>query len=224
MSKLAELRRRAKRVYQNEGPVSLLLHGLRSLQPVRYGTYWLYESDIAGQLSGQTEAECMPRIKDFTLIILTSEEQAAGLEAGGLRLGLRLDSARRALDKGAVALCIFVDGQLAHAVLLAMTDESKRLLDPLPYRVDFANNEACTANAWTSPSYRRLRLQRYSAFKTLEFLNGRGVVTGRYATAKRNVAIQGGPARFGDRPYAEGRFFRVLWWKWWKERPLTAGE
>ncbi len=222
MSRLADLRRRAKRIYHTEGLVSLLVHGLRSLQPVRYGTYWLYESDIAGQLSGQTEAECKPRIEGFTFIILTSEEQAAELEAAGLRLGPQLDDARRALDKGAVALCIFVEGELVHAALLAMTDESKRLLAPLPYRVDFANNEACTANAWTSPSYRRLRLQRYSAFKTLQFLNDRGIVTGRYATAKGNVAPQGGAARFGDRPYAEGRYLRVLWWESWREKLLTA--
>ncbi len=223
MSWPAKVLGRAKRIYQTEGLMRLLLHGLRSLQPVRYGTYWLYESDIPGQLAGQTEADCMPRIEDFTFVILTSEEQVAELEAQGLRLGPRLDTARQALDKGAVALCIFVDGELVHAALLATTEESKRLLDPLPYRVDFAKNEVCTANAWTSPSYRRLRLQRYSAFKTLEFLNGRGVVTGRYATAKRNVAIQGGPARFGDRPYAEGRLLRVLRWEWWQEKPLTAG-
>jgi len=38
---------------------------------------------------------------------------------------------------------------------------------------------------------------------------------------KGNIVSQRGEAKFGyNKMYAEARYLKILWWKWWKEKPL----
>jgi hypothetical protein len=223
MINMAALMARAKQIYQTEGLLPLVRQALMFVLRwfFQYGTYYLYETDIPEAFKGKTKAECMPRIQNFAFRVVATNEEADGLEAEGHEFRSQIASARQKLDNGAVAFCTFIDKELAHIGWLAMTEEAKKMLDPLPYKIDFTKNEVHTGGVWTNPKYRRLRLETHCSFKRLQFLNERNIVTGRFAIAKSNAAPQGGPARFGDRTYAEARYLKILWWTIWKERTLS---
>ena len=133
----------------------------------------------------------------------------------------QVTKAREKLDKGAVALCIFVEQELAHISWVAMTEEAKKMVDPLPYKVDFANSEACMGGAWTNPKYRRMGLMEYGVYKRRQFQVERGLGIARGSIAARNVPSAGVAAKVGSNMYAEAHYLRILWWKCWKEKPLA---
>ena len=87
--------------------------------------------------------------------------------------------ARRNLDKGAIAFCIFVNGEVAHIGFVAMSEEAKNTVDHMPYKVDFSNNEACTGATETVPEYRSKGLMGYVYFKRFQFLREKGKVISR---------------------------------------------
>ena len=47
-----------------------------------------------------------------------------------------------------------------------------------------------------------------------------GIMISRSAIAKKNIASQKGRAKFSPRIYAEGRYLKILWWKFWREKSL----
>ena len=221
VSKLTTLLRRAKQILQTEGLWTVLRRGLEFFRVFQYGTYYLYESHPPEILKAKTEADFTPKIENFAFKIVFTNQEADKLEAEGLEFRSQVTYAREKLDKGAVALCIFVEKELGYIGWDVFTEEAKKMIDPLPYKVDFANNEACGGSAWTNPKYRRMGLLTHAVFKETQFLNERGIVTTRYSIAASNIASQGSVDKFGDRLYAEARYFRFLWWKWWRETPLT---
>ncbi|MBE9500915.1 MAG: hypothetical protein IMY87_00580 [Chloroflexi bacterium] len=163
----------------------------------------------------------MPKIKNFTCKIVSTNQEADELAAEGFEFRSQVTGATEKLDKGAVALCIFVEKELGHICWFAFTEEAKKMVDLLPYKVDFANNEACVGGAWTSQEYRRIGLNKYRSFKDSQFLTNRGIVTARYSIASTNIASQRSLDKFTNKKYAEARYLRILGWKSWKEKPLT---
>jgi len=218
---MSVLLRRAKQIFQTEGLIFLLRRGLEFFRVFQYGTYYLYENYPSEVLKGRTEADVMPRIQNFTFRVVSTNQQADELEDEGLEFRSQVTKAREKLDRGAIALCVFVERELGYIDWNAFTEEAKKMVDPLPYKVDFANNEICDGGAWTNPKYRRMGLSRYASFKEHQFLQEKGVVTNRYSIFMSNIASQRSVAKFGPRMYAEARYLRVLWWKFWKEKPLT---
>ena len=67
-------------------------------------------------------------------------------------------------------------------------------------------------------------LRAYNRFKRLEYLRAHGIRTLRSAIGKGNVAAQRGHSKAAPRTRAEGRFLKVMWWKWWKEIPVKEVE
>ena len=218
---MSVLLRRAKQIFQTEGLIPLLRRVLEFFRVFQYGTWYLYENHPSEVLKSQTEADVMPKIQNFTFKTVFTNQEADELEAEGLEFRSQVTDARKKLDKGAVAFCVFVEQELAHICWDAFTEEAKKMVDPLPYKVDFTNNESCGGGAWTNPRYRRMGLHTYSIFKGYQFLNKKGIVTSRSSIAASNIASQDMAAKFGDRVYAEARYLRILWWKSWKEKPLT---
>jgi hypothetical protein len=127
---------------------------------------------------------------------------------------------RRRLDKGAIAFCILVDKEIAHLGWVAMTEKAKNTFNSAPYRVDFSNKEACTGATWTNTKYRRKGLMVYGYFKRLQFLRERGITVSRNVVAKNNIASQMAHAKFDPKICGEARYLRILWWKFWTEKPL----
>ena len=102
-----------------------------------------------------------------------------------------------------------------------MSEEAKDVLRELPYKVDFSKNEATHGDLWTNPKYRGMRLSTYVGFKARQFLWDNGKVALRGPVARGNIAAQRGYAKAAPKMYAEARYLKILWWKWWKEKPLT---
>ena len=212
---------RAKRVYETEGLRSLARQGLAFLRYClfHYRRYYLY-ADPIDNLGDLSEADFMPRVDRFIARVVSSNAEADELEASGLPLRAQFPTARRSLDNGAVAFCLFVGNTLAHIGWAAFTREGQKSIGEPPYVVDFSNHEACSSGSWTHPQFRRLRLRRYSRFMMLRYLLDNGIRTKRAAIAKGNIPPQQGRHEYPRGPQGEGRYLRVLWWESWKERPL----
>lgn len=218
--RLTELFTRAKYIFQTEGLTPLLRRGFTFLAGYffQYGTLYLYEFTV----KERNEADFLPRIRDFTFKVVTTNQQADELAADGLEFRSHVINARQRLDKGAIAFCVFIDGELASIGWVAMTEEAKKSLTRLPIQVGFSSNEAYTGGAETNPKYRGMGLAPYVVFKRLQFLKERGRVAVRAVVATNNIASQRLHARLGSKRYAEARYLKLLWWKSWREKPLTA--
>jgi len=216
------LLRRAKRVYEAEGSRPLARRGLAFLRYCLfyYQSYYLY-ADPIDHLRDLSEADFLPKVDGFTVKVVSSNEEADELEASGLPFRSQIAGAGERLDREAVALLIFVEKELVYVNWAALTEQAQRAIGEPPYRLDLASREACSGGLWTHPCYRRRGLRRYGRFLLLRFLQQRGIRTKRTAIAKRNVIAQQGRHEYPLGPQGEGRYLRVLWWKSWKEKPLS---
>jgi hypothetical protein len=213
------LLKRAKEIFQTEGLLPLLRRGSVFLAGYffRYDNYYLYEHTI----KARNEADFLPKTRDFTFKIVTTTRQADELAAAGIDFGTHHPNERRGLEKGAVAFCFFIDGELAHLGQVAINEEAKNCFDLLPYRVDFAHKQACTGGTWTHPKYRGRGLMVYGYFKRFEFLREQGMKSSRNGLEAGNIASQKAHAKFGPKVYARARYLKVFGWKSWKETPIT---
>jgi len=209
---------RAREILRTEGLLPLLRGGFIFLAGYlfRYESYYLYEHT----LEERDEADFLPKIQDYTLKIVSTRQQADEL-AGSFKLDSHLLSARRKLDKGAVAFCFFINDELAHIAWLAMSQEAKNSFAPLPYRVDFSDKQGCTGNAWTHPKYRGRGLMVYAYFKRLQFLWEHGFKSSRNAVNVANAVSRKAQIRLGPRMYARARYLKILWWDSWRETPFS---
>lgn len=220
VSTLVAMLKRAKDILQTEGLKPLLTRGFAFLA-VRFfdwGDCYLYEYT----LKERNEADFLPGIQDLTLKIISSNKEADELAVAiGFDFRRRFVRARSMLDKGAIAFCIFARGDIAYIGWVALSEEAHKAVDNLPYRVDFSNHEACTGGTQTIPQYRSRGLMAYGYFKRFEFLKEKGILVSRNAVDKSNIASQKAYAKFGPRVYAEARYRKLLWWRFWKEKPLA---
>jgi hypothetical protein len=219
MSRPGEVLRRAADLAKNKGPLGLLR---QAAYFARQGLFvnvrcYLYEC----RLTGWNEADFAPRLAGLTVRTVRSNQEADELAAEiGMDFRRSFIAARRCLDGGAVALCILQGKQLAHIGWVGTGEKAMRVMRQPPYKVDFAAGEAFTSGVWTDPAYRGVGLSTYSYFKRLEMLSQEGKLVSRSAVGVDTVPIHKMMAKFGGRRYAEGRYLRVLAWKWWRERPL----
>jgi hypothetical protein len=211
---------RAREILRTEGLVPLVVRGFIFLLGYlfRYENYYLYQHTI----KARNEADFSPKIRDFTLEIVTTRRQADELAAAGLDFGSHYPDGRRGLEKGAVAFCFFIEGRLAHIGWLAMNQEAKDSFDSLPYRVNFADGQGCTGGTWTHPHYRGRGLMVYGYFRRFEFLRDRGFTSSRNAVTVDNIASRKAHARFGPEIYAGARYLKILGWMSWRERPVEG--
>ena len=217
----------AKDVFQQEGPISLLRRGftfaagLLSRYIFRYENYFLVEYPINTMMRGKHEADYMPRIQSVTARIVTTLQQVDQLAADGFDfLDYWTDIRRRLLEKGAIACCIFVGQELANMGWVAMTQEAKDELDPVPYHVDFSNREVCLGGSLTMPRYRGHGLSPYNAYKRIQLLKELGIMTARAQHKTTNMSIIKAVAKFDSKIYAKARYLRILGWRYYKEMPL----
>jgi len=214
----------AKRILQTEGLPTLLTHGFAFLTGpfFQYETYYLYEIDVSKVLEQNNKPNFLPDIQNLTLKIVSTNEQADEFDREGFEFRSQFIHTRKRLDRGAIAFCIFIGREIANIGWITLTQQAKDSLNELPFKVNFSNNEACTGGAMTNPKYRNMGLMRYNYFKRLEFLKENGRLKDRAAVAKSNVASQAGVAKISDDIYAEARFLKIMWCKFWKEKPLAT--
>ena len=218
LRRLAQLFGRVKHILRTEGLLSLLRQGFAFLAGCifRYETYYLVERRLEEMNGGGF----VPEIEDLAFRIVSTNQEADELVAEGFEFRYSDGIRRERLDKGAVALCIFVGRELAHIGWLAMSEEAQRSISDIPLQVDFSNSEAFSGGVWTNPKYRGRGLHPYGVSKRIQFLNGRGIIVSRRLVAKNNTSAQRVSVKIGRTIYAESRHLKLLWWKSWKERPF----
>ena len=221
MGRQAELFRRAKHIRKTEGLIQLVRRGFT----IVVGHFFWYRRSYLFEYATENvrklnEADFMPKIDNFTLKIVSSNQEADKLEADGLEFRSQSIYNRKALDKGAVAFCIFVEQELAYLGWVATTQEAKDSLNEPPYKVDFSKKESCTGGSVTDPKYRGMGLMGYNLWKRFEFLGQMDKVRDRAAVAKDNIPSQRATMRVRTKIHAEARYLRILWWESWKENPL----
>ena len=220
---MIELIPRAREVLREEGVRSVLTRGLPIVRSwfFEYGNYYLYEHI----LEDGNEADFLPKINNFTFRIVSSNEEADALaKSTGVDFRKHFIDSRKRLDKGAIAFCLFIDGEAAHTGWVALNEEARKSVDSLPYKIDFANGEACTGGTGTLTKYRGKGLMVYGYFKRFQFLWEKGVRISRNAVDVRNIASQHAHAKFNHKICARGRYLKILWWKSWKELPVIQTE
>jgi len=224
MTGLSDLLRRMRRIYKTEGVTYLLVAGFRFMAGLlfKYQTFHLIEHTLE-QTRHLDEKDFLPKTDHLEWKVVATNQEADELEAEGFefRSYAYFFSARKALDKGAMATCIFVDRELAHIGWLAMTEEAKNSLNEPPIRVDFSKKEAYSGGVWTNPKYRKLGLHTYGNLKRNLFLAENGATRMYGQIARRNTASLRVTTKFNPAVYGEGRYLKILWWKSWREKPLT---
>ncbi|MFC1968357.1 hypothetical protein ACFLVX_03070 [Chloroflexota bacterium] len=219
IAKLTALFIEANYVMQTEGLIPLF----RRCFAFVIGCFFQYKTFHLNELrlEERNEADFMPRIQDLAFKIVYTNEQADELVGDGFKFRYSDGVPRDRLDKGAMALCIFIGRELAHIGWVAMNEEAKKSLDNFPLQVDFLRNEVYAGGVWTNPKYRRMGLQTYGAFKRCQFLRERGAIVLRGLVDTEGVASQIVTAKMSGKLIAEARYLRILWWKSWKKKPLT---
>ena len=174
MGRQAELFSTAKQVIENEGAIAFIRRASSFIckQLFVYKTSYLYEQT----LKERKEADYMPKVEDFVHKTISSNGEVDELTAEGFEFRPWHSVYRRRLDGGVVALCIFVERQLASIHWVALTQQAKDSLNEPPYKVDFSKGEACAGDTWTNPKYRRMGLTRYNQFKSVQLQLENGMV------------------------------------------------
>jgi hypothetical protein len=210
---------RANYILQKEGLIPLVKNGITFLIGffLRYETHYLYEFT----LKERNEADFIPKVNNFTLQIITTNQQAGELKDKGFDLEALYSNTRKLLDNGAIAFCILVGQELAYTSWLAMTEETKDSFRQFPFHVDFSNKEACTGGTITTPKYRGKGLMTYGKYKQYEFLRERGIIRSRGAVNTNNITAQRVQAKFEHRIYAKAFYLKILRWQFWRETPLV---
>ena len=214
---------RAKDIYKREGLVILIKATFAFLiSCLSYGKYSFYVYEIL--VEKRNVADYMPEIKDITVKIVETKQQLDELLNDGFELSLLdIPQAHYRLEKGAIALLIFVECELAYRLWSAMTEEAKNTFNRWPYKVDFMNNEACDGEAWTNPKYRRQGINTYADYKLEEFLLGKGIRKMWRITLTNNIPIHKvHDKREGSRIYAKADYFRIGRMQFWKETPIES--
>ena len=220
-AKLQALIRRSKGIYQQEGFISFLGHvyDYIATRSLKYEKYYLYEHT----LKERNEVDFIPRIQNCKLIIIHNQNMADELVTDtGFNLRNQTFNATKLLDKGAIAFCVFVDGEFAHIGWVTTDNEAKKALDPLPYKVDFSNHQACTGGTFTIPKYRGKGLMAYGYFERLRFLWYNGYTTCRCAVNFNNIASQRMHNKLNPIVYARAFSFIILRWRLWREEPFVG--
>jgi len=195
-------------VLRTEGLYPLLKKTFQFIreQVFNTGTYYLYEH----RLRPLEEKDYFPDIKNVHCEIITSNLEADQLEETGLEWRSQFLYSRAKLDRGGIAVCIFVDKKIACLSWIAINKKAERSFVHRRYSVNYAGGECSTGGAYTLPQYRGKGLMTYSKFKQFQYLYNRGFKTVRCAVEKDYPVQQRVNAKFSPVVYAEVRFVKIL--------------
>ena len=214
---------RVKTILKTEGVISFTGRILSFL--VRhifcYETYYVSETDLDNQ--AVNPADFIPDLANLTFKTFTSNKEADEHVANGFEdFRLYHRNARRGLDKGAIAICLFVGNEVGYLTFIARCEEAVRVFNEMPYRVDFSSKRAYSVGAITVPKHRRKGLKTYGVLFRDETSREMGVATIRAVIRTDNIANLRASATLGRRAIARARYIRFLWWKFWKETAIDV--
>lgn len=164
----------------------------------------------------------MPEGIEFKLLEKT-EDYTALVKAGYI-LDPFVVSGDYRLKHGARCLCFFQQKTLRDIGWFSTDQPSKDSLTDIPCRVAFDRGEAYLGKVernkkFTRPVYAAVTMHR----RALDMLRQMGFSEGLFIVLQNNLVHQFGLAKRADaRPGAEARYLKILWWRWWWEKPLDA--
>ena len=217
------IHRHIKEIAKKEGLRGLLLRGLtlpvrRQWLTTMHETRYIYEHTSRKR----DVMDFMPDMCDFTLHIVSTNQQADILEADGYEFRSYQPRQSRGLDIGAIAFCMFVGQELAHIGWVALTEEAKPYIDSWHYQVDFVNKEACTGSSSTLPQYQGKGLFKYGYYRRFEYLVEMGIEKVIASVDINNAASNKVHAKFHPKIRAKVRYLKLLGWESWKEWKLDT--
>jgi len=187
-----------------------------------YRRYHVFERD-ANREQGLDEKDFLPEVDGFEFRVVSDAVEARALAVDIVNPVFHGFSAEDALQKGAIACFTLRGNEPGYVMWVAPNEKARDCIGVMPQRVDFSRGEYL-ASGWTNPKYRRMGLDRYTSRKAVLALSGRGLTRLRYTVNHSNRPALLATNRAGASLCAEARHLKVLWWRFWKERPLDSGE
>ncbi len=220
MGDISRLYNRARFIIKIDGFPGLLKRGFAYLLPRIYQSesVYLYKHPTDLHLD---EAGCRPRRQDVEFKVIRTNQEADLLPPDYTDIREVMFDAETMLDKGAIAICLYIGRNLAHISWLAVNQEARDCVDSLPYEVKFSEKQACTGKTYTDPRYRGQNLMVYGNYLKLQYSREIGMLSLHHAIGVKNIASQKGYKKFNPVIYARGRYLKLFNIKIWKEKPLT---
>ena len=129
-------------------------------------------------------------------------------------------NSRKQLDNGVIALCVYTGKEIGFACWFALNEKAKKTFNDIPYRVDFENKQSCSGGYLTPARHRRKGFMTYAVHLQNRYLQEKGIVLDKSIIKTGNsISIQSSYG-FGYRFTAKARYFKFLWWKFWRETPV----
>lgn len=211
-----------RNVIRHEGFLSLISRGFAYLKNriFVFEDYYIVNASYK-DADKENEADYRPKTSNCCWKAISTNRDADELLEQGFTFGAYEINLRASLDKGATALCIFVDKELGHLSCFTDNPRSKHIVDPLPFEVDFKNGYIAVGKALTIPKFRRLHLRIYNGHVLRKMCWGKGIKGARYTLRANNypaLAIAAQP------PYKEAvsrcRYIKILFFKFFKENKM----
>jgi len=213
--------------YLNRARYLLTNEGITSLFKKVFSSYIFCNRELyihqhfASELD---ESDFLPDLKEYTFKLFTSNEMADDwARKTGIDFRKQILHGRQRLDAGAVAFCIFMHGQLVCIDWVALTQEAKNIINPLPFKVKFSEGQACSSGAETVPRYRGKGLLIYNWFQRNNYMRQKGLTVLIGTVVADNIPVLKAHTKFSTNLYARAHHIRFLWWQYWKETPLPEG-
>ncbi|HEY32330.1 MAG TPA: hypothetical protein G4O10_04425 [Dehalococcoidia bacterium] len=213
---------RVKDIYQKNGFLATIKRVLVFIISILYQNeiYHVYGRALK---EDNNEANRMPKIQNITHRMVETVQQLDELSDEGFDLSLiDIDLYRHRLQKGATSNLIFVNHELGFAGWGALTEEAMKSLVRYPLKIDFVNNEAFGAEAWTNPKYRRQGFHNYAGYKWDKYCIEKGVTKDRSIILSSNVASQRSTTKMGSKLLAKARYIRIFGIQLWRETPVKS--
>ncbi len=206
--------RRGRDILQEEGIVPFIQAALMFLKgffSFSYNTYYIYENDLNGP-------RFMPKVQNVSLEILSTAQGFDELVNNGFTFSSwDIDALKKRTRRGAIALCIFVNRNLAHRTYVALSEEARNDVDPFPLAIDW-RNEAWLGFSRTDPDYHRRGLFLYAKSEIYAFLREQGISKGKFTVEKNNIASNSAHLKMDSKIIGDGYCLKFLWWILWKEK------
>ena len=209
-------------VIKHEGIKSLISRGFVFLSHRFFliDNYYVSNRDLT-KLRDEDEKEFLPKLDNFCVRMISTNNEADELLAEGLTFGAYELNLRDSLDKDVISICIFVENELASIHCIADNEKSKKIVDFRPLPVNFKNGDVVGGRALTIPKFRRFHLRVYSGYLLRKYYRSK-----KYIKAVGSFGIKNYPAltnatRFPDlKIVAKCLYIKILWFRYYKEREI----
>jgi len=187
-----------------------------------YDTYYLLDSYLQ-EMAPEPEAH-IPQFDSITYHFVRSNDEADELAVHFEDCRHYSVNSRKRLDKGAEALCIYIDNEVGHVTWSAFSKEAMQTLNDTPFKVDFDNGEIYTGGDITAVKYRNKGLKRYASNLRNEYLKERGIINKKGLVKTGNRVSQHIIEKpdLANRYNARACYIRILGWKLWKVTPMDS--